>query len=124
MGSHGMPRRYYNYLPKFQGYHVISTIGSYILALGFVLMAVYLVQSLFRGKPAPANPWGGATLEWQCASPPPHDNFSVTPDAGDPYDYARIWYMTRRKAAMSGGRPRRRRPRKEHADGTAQHHPR
>ncbi len=40
-------------------------IGSYLLGLGFVVVAVYLVHSLFRGDAAPANPWGGATLEWQ-----------------------------------------------------------
>jgi cytochrome c oxidase subunit 1 len=56
MGSHGMPRRYYNYLERFTGHHQASTIGSYLLGLGFVLMAGYLLHSLFRGAPAPANP--------------------------------------------------------------------
>lgn len=86
MGSQGMPRRYYNYVDRFQGYHVASSIGSYLLAVAFVMIAVYLIHSLFRGRPAPANPWGGATLEWQCSSPPPHDNFPETPDVNDPYD--------------------------------------
>ena len=39
------------------------------------------------GEEAPANPWGGATLEWTCASPPPHDNFKKPPTVGDPYDH-------------------------------------
>jgi len=86
MGSHGQPRRTYHYLPEFQSYHQFSTIGSYILGLGFVIAAINLAHSLFRGRPAPANPWGGATLEWQTPSPPPHDNFEVPPQAGDPYD--------------------------------------
>ena len=34
------------------------------------------------------NPWGGRSLEWQCSSPPPHDNFSVTPRVGDCYDFS------------------------------------
>ncbi|MGE5235259.1 MAG: cytochrome c oxidase subunit I [Acidobacteriota bacterium] len=85
MGSHGMPRRYYNYLPEFKPYHQLSTLGSYIMAVGFVMIAVYLVHSLFRGRLAPANPWGGATMEWQTSSPPPHDNFAVTPPVRDPY---------------------------------------
>ncbi len=46
-----------------------------------------LAWSLFRGRRAPANPWGAATLEWQCASPPPHDNFAMTPSATYPYNY-------------------------------------
>ncbi|MBI4916284.1 MAG: cytochrome c oxidase subunit I [Acidobacteria bacterium] len=86
MGSKGMPRRYYNYLPEYQIYHQISTIGSFVMGIGFIIIAVYLIRSLIAGKPAPANPWGGATLEWQTTSPPPHDNFALSPEAGDPYD--------------------------------------
>jgi cytochrome c oxidase subunit I len=86
MGSRGMPRRYYNYLPEFTTYHQISTFGSFIMGIGFLIIATYLLHSLFKGRPAPANPWGGATLEWQTPSPPPHDNFAQTPTAGDPYE--------------------------------------
>jgi cytochrome c oxidase subunit 1 len=86
MGSQGAPRRSYHYVSQFQPYHALSTIGAYILAIGFVIVAVNLAHSLFRGRPAPANPWGGATLEWQTSSPPPHDNFPTAPVAGDPYD--------------------------------------
>ena len=85
MGSHGMPRRYYNYLPQFTPYHQMSTIGSYILGLGFLIMAGYLLHSLVRGAPAPANPWGAATLEWETQSPPIASNFDFDPLAGDPY---------------------------------------
>ena len=31
MGSRGMPRRYYDYLPQFETFHQVSTIGSWIL---------------------------------------------------------------------------------------------
>jgi len=86
MGSRGAPRRSYHYLPEFQSYHQLSTIGSYLLGVGLLVVAVNLVHALFRGRPAPANPWGGATLEWRTSSPPPHDNFTATPVAGDPYD--------------------------------------
>ncbi|MDA0295676.1 MAG: cytochrome c oxidase subunit I [Planctomycetota bacterium] len=88
LGSHGMPRRYYDYPSEFQIYHVISTIGSYIMAAGFFWTLYLLVQSLFSGKIAPANPWGGRSLEWQCSSPPPHDNFKTTPSVGDCYDFS------------------------------------
>ena len=90
LGSQGMPRRYYLYQPEFQIYHHISTGGSYIMGLGFLITAIYLVHSLFAGKKAPANPWGGASLEWQCTSPPPHDNFAVTPRVGDCYDFSAV----------------------------------
>ena len=90
LGSQGMPRRYATYPEDagFQIYHIISTSGSYILALGFFITAGYLLQSMFGGRRAPANPWGGRSLEWQCSSPPPFDNFSETPTVGDCYDFS------------------------------------
>jgi cytochrome c oxidase subunit 1 len=96
LGSQGMPRRYYTYdqlegmAETFRIYHHLSTGGSYIMALGFVITGIYLLHSLFAGKKAPANPWGGASLEWQCTSPPPHDNFSKTPRVGDCYDFSAV----------------------------------
>ena len=80
MGSHGMPRRYFNYPPEFETLHQLSTLGSYLMAVGFVITAVYLLHSLFAGRRAPGNPWGGATLEWRCSSPPPPHNFDTATD--------------------------------------------
>jgi cytochrome c oxidase subunit 1 len=105
MGTHGMPRRYYNYPPEFQLLNQMSTVGSYLLAVGFVIMAVYLLHSVFAGRPAPANPWGGATLEWRCASPPPTHNFDSPPPVGDPYDYRDLVYNPRSAGYVSAARP-------------------
>src|SRR6478735_6994515 len=94
LGSRGMPRRYYNYLPEFQPLHVLSTLGAYTLGIGFLMTAFYLWKALKTGKKAAANPWGGSTLEWQCASPPPYYNFHKAPvvSAG-PYDgYENLMY--------------------------------
>jgi cytochrome c oxidase subunit 1 len=85
-GTRGMPRRYATYLPEFQKFHVASTIGAYLLAVGLVIVALNWLHSLLHGKQAPANPWGANTLEWHTASPPPHDNFKVQPEVTDPYD--------------------------------------
>jgi len=85
LGTRGMPRRYYNYAPEFQSLHVLSTIGSYLLGVGLMMVAGVLVHSLMRGRKAPSNPWGAASLEWQCPSPPPLHNFEEVPVAGDPY---------------------------------------
>ncbi len=88
MGSQGMPRRYYNYVETFTSYHVVSSIGSYIMAIGFFISAYTLIHSMFRGQKAPNNPWGGNSLEWHNASPPPKENFHETPtNVGDPYDF-------------------------------------
>jgi len=79
LGSRGMPRRYYNYPPQFQTLHIISTVGSWIIATGFIMMAIYFLRSLRHGKKAPDNPWGGLTLEWHTHSPPITENFHNTP---------------------------------------------
>jgi cytochrome c oxidase subunit 1 len=90
LGTHGMPRRYFNYQEQYKTLHVLSTYGTYILAAGFILDAICLLSSLVSGPKAPANPWGSATLEWQTPSPPPLENFTKDPIVGDPYDYSVI----------------------------------
>ena len=92
LGSHGMPRRYYNYPVKFHDGHWLSSIGSFLLAAGLFMILFYLLYSLFAGRRAPANPWGAASLEWQTGSPPPHDNFRTPPVVTDPYDFTDIQY--------------------------------
>jgi cytochrome c oxidase subunit I len=88
LGSRGMPRRYYNYLPEFTFLHQVSTVGSWMLGLGFVMMAGYLLASLRKKFDAPPNPWNSRTLEWQIPSPPITHNFHETPVVVDgPYDY-------------------------------------
>jgi cytochrome c oxidase subunit I len=85
-GGQGMPRRYASYPAEFQWYHVISTLGAYVLAVGLLIVLANWIHSLLHGKLAPGNPWGSHTLEWHTTSPPPHDNFPVQPVVGDPYD--------------------------------------
>ncbi|MDX1564307.1 MAG: cbb3-type cytochrome c oxidase subunit I [Phycisphaeraceae bacterium] len=94
MGSQGMPRRYWWYEPEFYGYHFASTIGSYLQAVGFFMTLFVLLHSLFRGKKAPANPWGAPTLEWQTASPPPPLNFEEGQEliVGNPYEFRDMEY--------------------------------
>lgn len=89
LGAKGMPRRYYNYLPEFQFLHIISTFGSWILAVGFFIILGYLLHSLFKGKVAPENPWGSSALEWKTQSPPVTENFATIPTyiSHGPYDY-------------------------------------
>jgi cytochrome c oxidase subunit I len=89
LGYAGMPRRYYDSLPEFLTLHRISTVGSWILVLGILVVVINIIVSLRRGRSAPANPWGGKTLEWTIASPPPVENFHVIPTiTTGPYDYS------------------------------------
>ena len=89
LGAKGMPRRYYDYVDRFEGLHQISTYGSYVLGLGLFLVLGYGIHSMIWGKKAPANPWAAATLEWTnvAALPDPH-NFVRTPlVTRGPYDF-------------------------------------
>jgi cytochrome c oxidase subunit 1 len=89
MGWLGMPRRYFDYLPEFQIYHLISTIGSWILIAGVLIMITNLVKALLsKNKITDKNPWGGETLEWQIDTPPIHENFYEIPTVHEaPYEY-------------------------------------
>ena len=91
LGYLGMPRRYWQYPPEFQVLNVMSTAGSTILAVGYVLPMVYFLWSMRYGKVADANPWGAAGLEWKTASPPPTSNFEEIPEVTwEAYNYHEI----------------------------------
>ena len=85
LGSQGMPRRYATYDPEFAGLHRMSTAGAFVLGSGLLLALIVLLMSLWKGRKAPRNPWGGATLEWRCSSPPPYYNFARPPVVDNPY---------------------------------------
>lgn len=89
MGWLGMPRRYFDYLPEFHIYHLISTIGSWILITGLIIMFTNLWKAL-RSKTTytQINPWGGETLEWSIQNTPTLENFEVIPTiTAGPYEY-------------------------------------
>ena len=89
LGWMGMPRRYYTYLPKFSELQLLSSIGSYVMVAGLVDIIWNLLYNAKRGAKAPANPWGGATLEWTLPSPPPLENWEEPPTVTKgPYDYS------------------------------------
>jgi cytochrome c oxidase subunit 1 len=89
LGYLGMPRRYHAYPPEFQVFNVMSSAGASILAVGYVLPLIYLLWSLAYGRPSGPNPWGATGLEWQTPSPPPTENFPVTPVVTEgPYEYS------------------------------------
>lgn len=88
LGYLGMPRRYHEYLPKYQALNVLSSAGASILAVSYLLPLAYLGWSLFRGPRAGPNPFRATGLEWTTPSPPPTHNFAVTPVVTEgPYEY-------------------------------------
>ncbi len=87
VGLLGMPRRNYTYPPGmgWTALNFIESIGSYVLAVGLVLIVVNLAVSLRRGPQAGKDPFEGDTLEWSTSSPPPPYNYPVIPTVTSAY---------------------------------------
>jgi heme/copper-type cytochrome/quinol oxidase subunit 1 len=80
-GLLGMPRRIYTY-PAGMGWdllNLVTTVGSFIFALGVLLFVFNVWKSRRHGSSAGSNPWDAPTLEWSVPSPPPPYNFAVIP---------------------------------------------
>lgn len=102
MGYLGMPRRYFNYLPEFQVYHVITTVGSWVLISAILIMFINLFYSMAKGREEKRkNPWGAKTMEWENApTPPPLLNFIEPPVfTHGPYDYPDYNETTKKEEA-------------------------
>jgi cytochrome c oxidase subunit I len=81
LGLDGMPRRIYTYSSAsgWGTYNMISTVGSFVFAVGILLTIANVVRSLKVGRLAGPDPWKGNTLEWFVSSPPPAHNFDAIP---------------------------------------------
>jgi len=83
MGMLGMPRRIYTYRPEYAGLNHIASAGAAVLGIGMTIFVLNMLLSLWRGRPAPPDPWAHAdvtrTLEWTVTSPPPAENFHTLP---------------------------------------------
>jgi cytochrome c oxidase subunit 1 len=91
LGLMGMPRRYHDYLPQLEAGNAFAGIGAVIMVVGLLFMFINLFRSLRSGEKAPADPWGGTTLEWHVPSPPPLHNFVAKPVVKDyPYDFTEV----------------------------------
>ena len=66
----------YEFLQDVQYLNVVMTIGALCLGLAQIPFFLNLFWSVFKGKPATANPWNATSLEW-VATPvhPGHGNF-------------------------------------------------
>ncbi len=66
----------YEFLQDVQWMNVFMTVSAAVLGCAQLLLMANFIWSIFKGKPASANPWRATTLEW-CATPvvPGHGNF-------------------------------------------------
>jgi len=81
LGLAGMPRRIADYPDAFAGWNYVSSIGSYVFALGLLVFFYAMISAFVRKKTAASNPWGegATTLEWTLPSPPPFHQFETLP---------------------------------------------
>ncbi|VUD41290.1 Cytochrome c oxidase subunit 1 [Thalassocella blandensis] len=65
-GLMGMPRRVWTYHEGggFEIYNAISTLGSYLIAVGVLFFIIDLIRNFRVGEGGPRNPWNAGTLEW------------------------------------------------------------
>ncbi len=80
-GLLGMPRRVYTYEAGL-GWEIpnlISSIGSFIMAIGIATLLIDLLLHFRFGRRAGHNPWQADTLEWAMPLPPPPYNFISLP---------------------------------------------
>ncbi len=80
-GLRGMPRRVFEYPPEF-GWEVlnfVSSMGSFVMAMGFALIALDFILLFKFGRAFRRNPWKAGTLEWAMPTPPPPYNFASIP---------------------------------------------
>ncbi|MDW8189460.1 MAG: cytochrome c oxidase subunit I [Pseudobdellovibrionaceae bacterium] len=88
LGAMGMPRRYADYIQPYTDLNRISSVGSWLIGLGFLIALYVIVRAFIDKVPAPSNPWGAKGLEWQIASPPTQHNFEAEPMVTEgPYEY-------------------------------------
>jgi cytochrome c oxidase subunit 1 len=94
LGMRGMMRRIYDYtqyahLKNLQPMNQFMTICVFVLGVSQIILILNFFLSMRRGKPAGPNPWHSTTLEWQTASPPPHENYHEIPTVyRGPYEYS------------------------------------
>ena len=83
LGMEGMPRRYFDYPVEFANLHWWSSVFAFMNGTGYFLVLVNLFVGALWGRKVGPNPWNARGLEWQTASPPPHDNFETIPTVTD-----------------------------------------
>jgi cytochrome c oxidase subunit I+III len=78
VGLLGMPRRIYTYQGD-EGWtwmNLLSSVGSFIMTIGFGLLVIDLAVQLRYGRRVRRDPWQAATLEWAMPVPPAPYNFA------------------------------------------------
>jgi cytochrome c oxidase subunit 1 len=96
IGIAGFPRRYYSFtnFETFSGFTDLNALVSIAAILTLSAQFIFLFNffySMFRGRPAPTNPWNSTTLEWTTPRNPGHGNWpgEIPAVYRWPYDYSK-----------------------------------
>lgn len=83
LGFMGAVRRldHYDSSIGWQGLFIVAGVGVMIICVGVFFQLLQVGYSIWKRKENRVgnDPWGGRTLEWSIASPPPEYNFAVIP---------------------------------------------
>ncbi len=80
IGIAGFPRRYYSFT-SFETFNIYTDLNAFVTVsaiITFTSQFIFLFNffySMYRGRLAPANPWGSNTLEWTTPRYPQHGNW-------------------------------------------------
>ncbi|CAN5634394.1 cytochrome c oxidase subunit I [soil metagenome] len=86
-GLQGQPRRTYQWTPERAGegffnigfWNLVSSIGSFVLAVGVLMFLINVIHTHRKEPPAPLDPWDARALEWMTTNPPKEHNFDKVP---------------------------------------------
>ncbi|MBS1265836.1 MAG: cytochrome c oxidase subunit 1 [Acidimicrobiaceae bacterium] len=84
LGLQGMSRRIDSYSPGFgfELWNMVSTIGSFLIALSVAIFVVNVIMSAMKARgqaPCGPDPWDARSLEWLTPNPTPVHNFDEVP---------------------------------------------
>lgn len=81
-GLMGMPRRVHTYPSAFgwDWLNLLSSVGGFILTMGFALVAADMVLQFRFGKRFRRNPWRAGTLDWAMPTQPTAYGFASLPN--------------------------------------------
>ena len=87
-GLRGMPRRVHTYPAEYglDWLNLVSSVGGFIMTIGFALFVIDVILHLRYGRPFRRNEWKAGTLEWALPRPPPPYAFASLPSIADRAD--------------------------------------
>ncbi|CAD6512378.1 cytochrome o ubiquinol oxidase subunit I [Candidatus Profftia tarda] len=94
LGFMGMTRRLSQQIdPAFHPLLIVAAIGAALIACGIACQLIQIFVSIRdrnKNLDLTGDPWGGRTLEWSTASPPPIYNFAISPEV---HSLDAFWYL-------------------------------